>query len=70
MYYTAGDANGSSNVDIDDPVFLINYIFAGGPAPDPMEAGDATDCVGIIDIDDVVYLITYIFAGGPAPCEE
>jgi uncharacterized protein (TIGR02145 family) len=36
--YVCGDANGSGGdpaVDIDDVVYLINYIFAGGPAPDP-----------------------------------
>lgn len=64
----AGDANGSGGIDIDDVVYLISYIFSGGPPPDPMEAGDA-DCSGEIDIDDVVYLIAYIFSGGPAPCE-
>ncbi len=28
-----GDADGSGGVDIDDVVYLINYIFGGGPAP-------------------------------------
>jgi immune inhibitor A len=64
-----GDANGSGDIDIDDVVYLIAYIFSGGPPPDPLEAGDA-DCSGDIDIDDVVYLIAYIFSGGPAPCAE
>ncbi|MFH1891544.1 MAG: hypothetical protein ABIK83_02555, partial [Candidatus Zixiibacteriota bacterium] len=64
--YVIGDADGSGFVDIDDVVFLIQYIFAGGPAPVPLDAGDA-ECSGFIDIDDVVYLINYIFAGGPAP---
>lgn len=62
-----GDANGSGAVDIDDVVFLIGYIFVGGPAPDPYQDGDA-DCSGNVDIDDVVYLIGYIFSGGPEPC--
>jgi len=66
--YTCGDANGSDEVDIDDVVFLISYIFAGGSSPVPIESGDA-DCSGGIDIDDVVYLISYIFAFGPAPCD-
>ena len=65
--FVCGDANGSSEVDIDDVVYLIFYIFAGGQPPDPMAAGDP-DCSGEVDIDDVVYLITYIFAGGPQPC--
>jgi predicted outer membrane repeat protein len=65
--YLCGDANSSGDVDIDDVVYLINYIFGGGPPPDPLEVGDV-DCSGFIDIDDVVYLINYIFAGGPEPC--
>lgn len=65
--YVPGDSDGSGQVDIDDVVYLIQYIFAGGPTPDPLESGDA-DCSGAIDIDDVVYLIQYIFAGGPDPC--
>ena len=65
--YICGDADGSETVDIDDVVFLISYIFAGGPPPDPLEAGDAS-CNGSVDIDDVVYLISYIFSGGPEPC--
>ncbi|MBU2625963.1 MAG: S8 family serine peptidase, partial [candidate division Zixibacteria bacterium] len=65
--YVAGDADGSGAVDIDDVVYLIQYIFSGGPAPDPLESGDA-DCSGEIDIDDAVYLIEYIFSNGPEPC--
>ncbi len=65
--YVAGDADGSGEVDIDDIVYLVSYIFSGGPEPDPMEAGDA-DCSGGVDIDDAVYLINYIFSGGPPPC--
>jgi hypothetical protein len=62
-----GDADGNQIVNISDAVYLITYIFSGGPAPDPLEAGDA-DCNGIVNISDAVYLISYIFAGGPAPC--
>jgi len=61
-----GDADGSGGIDISDAVFLIQYIFAGGPAPNPICLGDA-DGSGSVDISDAVYLIQYIFAGGPAP---
>jgi hypothetical protein len=66
--YYCGDADGSEDVDIDDAVYLIAYIFSGGPPPDPLETGDA-DCSGGVDIDDVVYLIDYIFSGGNSPCD-
>ncbi len=65
--YTCGDADGNSLITISDAVFLITYIFGGGPAPVPLEAGDA-DGNGIVTISDAVYLINYIFGGGPAPC--
>jgi hypothetical protein len=66
--YVCGDADASGYVDIDDAVFVIAYIFAAGPPPNPLAAGDA-DCSGNVDIDDVVYLINYIFGGGPPPCD-
>ncbi|MBU1471945.1 MAG: hypothetical protein KJ723_14810 [candidate division Zixibacteria bacterium] len=64
-----GEADNSGAIDIDDVVYLIAYIFSGGPAPAPysVASGDA-DCSCAVDIDDVVYLIAYIFSGGPAPC--
>jgi len=66
--FHCGDSDGSGAVDVDDVVYLITYIFAGGPEPDPIDSGEV-DCSGAIDIDDVVYLIAYIFQGGPEPCE-
>ena len=65
--YVCGDADGNGIVTISDVVYLINYIFVGGPAPDPEIAGDV-DCNGILTISDAVYTINYIFGGGPAPC--
>ncbi len=61
-----GDADGDGTINISDVVYLINYIFGGGPAPKPLCAGevDGDDC---INISDVVYLINYIFGGGPEP---
>lgn len=64
---TLGDANNDGTVDISDVVYLINYIFVGGSAPNPLTAGDA-NCDSAVDISDAVYLIGYIFSGGSAPC--
>jgi hypothetical protein len=65
--YVCGDASGDASIDISDAVYLIAYIFSGGPAPYPLPAGDA-NCDSAVDISDAVYLIAYIFSGGPAPC--
>jgi hypothetical protein len=62
-----GDADGSGGINIGDAVYMINYIFAGGPAPLDPHGGDV-DCSGQLNIGDAVYLVNYIFAGGPAPC--
>ncbi len=66
--YMCGDANSSGAIDIDDIVFLIAYVFQGGPSPEPPEAGDA-NCSGSIDIDDIVFLVAYVFQGGDEPCD-
>jgi hypothetical protein len=67
--FVCGDVGGDGSVDIDDIVYLIHYVFGGGPAPLPSwESGDV-DCSNFVDIDDIVYLINFIFGGGPAPCE-
>ena len=64
--YVPGDATGDKVVDVGDVVYLINYLFKGGPAPNPMAAGDVNgDCV--VDVGDVVYMINYLFKGGPPP---
>ncbi|MFQ6031391.1 MAG: SBBP repeat-containing protein [Candidatus Zixiibacteriota bacterium] len=61
-----GDANGDWVISSADIVYLINYLFVNGPAPDPLWVGDANSD-GVLDIADVVYLINYLFAGGPPP---
>lgn len=65
--YLCGDANNDGSINISDAVYLIAYIFASGPAPNPLLAGDA-NCDSAVNISDAVYLIAYIFAGGSAPC--
>jgi hypothetical protein len=61
-----GDANGDGNINASDVVYLINYLFIGGPTPQPLSAGDANgDCV--VNSADVSYLINYLFVGGPPP---
>lgn len=62
-----GDADGNSVVNIGDCVAMVQYIFAGGPAPDPIGDGDV-DCDGTVNISDAVYLLQFIFGGGAPPC--
>jgi hypothetical protein len=68
VYRVCGDVDGSGNVDIDDIIAEIGYIFGGAPPPPRIEDGDV-DCSDFIDIDDVVYLINFVFGNGHAPCD-
>jgi glucose/arabinose dehydrogenase len=60
-----GDVNDDETLDVGDVVYLIEYLFRGGPAPAPLESGD-TNCDGVVNAGDVVFLINYLFKGGPA----
>ncbi len=65
--YICGDADGSAQINIADAVYLISYIFSGGPAPSPLLAGDA-NCSLNVNVADAVYLVEYIFLHGAIPC--
>jgi parallel beta-helix repeat protein len=68
LIFVRGNANGDGAVDIGDVIYLVNWVFTGGSAPYPPEAGDA-NCDGQVDIADIVYLINYLFlAGSPPGC--
>ncbi len=62
-----GDVNRDWVINVADVVYLINYLFIGGPAPVPiLQVGDV-NCDTVINVTDVVYLINYLFIGGPPP---
>jgi hypothetical protein len=62
-----GDANSDKKVTVSDVIYLINFLFKSGPAPNPYQAGDV-NCDSYVTVSDVIYLINYLFKGGPAPC--
>lgn len=63
--YLCGDANGDFVIDLNDLIYLADYLYASGPAPvsplDPNQDGQW-------DSADLDYLGAYLFAGGPPPC--
>ncbi len=65
---TLGDPDGNARIDVSDIVFIVNFIFAHGPAPVPLIAGDI-NCDAKINIGDAVYLVNYVFLSGPPPCD-
>jgi uncharacterized delta-60 repeat protein len=68
VQFLRGDVNRDGVVDIEDAVYLINYLYIDGLSPIPiLQVGDA-NCNRAVDLGDVVYLISYVYRGGPAPC--
>lgn len=61
-----GDANADTKITVADVVYLINYLFKGGPPPSPLIKGDV-NADGRVTVADVVYLVSYLFKGGPVP---
>lgn len=61
------DYDPGDNMDISDLVYLVDYMFTGGPPPPCIEEADM-NCDGSIDISDLVWLVDYMFTGGLPPC--
>jgi hypothetical protein len=66
LQYICGDADGDGSVDMLDILHLINYLYKGGPPPDPPEASDVNND-GSVDMLDILHLINYLYKGGPEP---
>jgi hypothetical protein len=66
--HVRGDINhDGSGPDITDLVYLVTYMFQGGPVPPCLPEADVNASGGGPDIADLVYLVTYMFQGGPPP---
>ncbi|MEM7231367.1 MAG: PKD domain-containing protein, partial [Planctomycetota bacterium] len=59
-----GDANGQTNIT--DAIYLLGFLFLGGPPPPCADAGDVDDS-GVINITDGIALLGYLFLGGDQP---
>ncbi|MCK4460339.1 MAG: hypothetical protein KAW46_00960, partial [candidate division Zixibacteria bacterium] len=67
------DGDPEETIDISDLVYLVDYMFTGGPEPPCWREGDVDGSnygqsgPDDIDISDLVYLIDYMFTGGAGP---
>ncbi|MEE9441768.1 MAG: dockerin type I repeat-containing protein [candidate division Zixibacteria bacterium] len=66
--YLCGNVNGDGRVNVSDAVYLINHIFRGGLAPEPIQASNV-NCDESVSVFDAVWLINHIFRAGDGPCE-
>lgn len=68
IYAQRGDLDQDGDIDDDDVEFLQQYLFADGPAPDPVEVADVNGD-DRTNLSDVVYLISYLNTGDPVPVD-
>jgi hypothetical protein len=64
-----GNCNSDVDINMLDILYLIAYLYKGGPAPTPYAlcSGDP-DCNCANNMLDILHLISYLYKGGPAPC--
>jgi hypothetical protein len=64
--FERGDADSSGVINITDGIFVLNFLFVGGPTPGYRDAADADDS-GSINITDGIYILNFLFSGGGDP---
>ncbi len=64
--FPPGDCTHNYVIELDDAVYILNYLFQGGPHADPVCIGD-TNADGIVNLGDALVILSYLFHGGPAP---
>lgn len=63
-----GDVNKDTKRNLTDIIYLVNYVFKGGPAPNPADLGNVNCSTGAPNLTDIIYLVNYVFKGGKPPC--
>ena len=63
-----GDANQDGFLGMSDAIYLLDYLFRGGPAPQCKSQAD-TNGDGALDITDAIVLLRYLFVGDREPAE-
>ena len=64
--FRRGDTDGVGGINLTDGVFLLNFLFLGGPTPPCADAADANDD-GVLNITTGVFVFNWLFLGGPLP---
>lgn len=64
--YECGDANLDASINLLDIVFILNYLYKGGPEPTYPHLADVNSSGGI-NLLDVTYMIRYLYWGSTAP---
>jgi hypothetical protein len=61
-----GDPNDDGTINITDGIYILNFLFLGGPPPTCREAANPNDDA-TVNITDGIYVLNFLFLGGPPP---
>jgi len=64
--FLRGDANSDTNCDIADGIWVLNWLFVGGPEPTCFDSADFDDN-GIVTIGDAMLMIFYYLSAAGTP---
>ena len=64
--FIRGNANADAVLNITDGIYVLNFLFLGGPAPPCAEAANANGDA-VLNITDGIYILNFLFLGGPPP---
>jgi arylsulfotransferase ASST len=65
--FICGDAdNNNEGPNVADLVYLVDYLFKGGTAPEILESSSVDGEPGIL-VSDLTYMVDFLFKGGDAP---
>jgi hypothetical protein len=64
--FRRADADRDRQINLTDPLFILNYLFQNGPAPGCPDSADADDN-GQLQLTDALFVLNALFANGPAP---
>lgn len=64
-----GDVNSDRTISSADVIYLVNYTFKSGPAPEPLTISGDIDCSGELTSADIIQLVNFCFRSGAPPCD-
>jgi hypothetical protein len=62
-----GDVNETGTINSADIIYMVNYVFKGGPEPSCSSTAGDVNCTGSTNSADIIFLVNYVFKGGPPP---
>jgi hypothetical protein len=64
-----GDVNVDGSLTAADIIYLVNYAFKSGVAPQPIAAAGDVNCDGSVVAADIIYMVNHVFKSGQPPCD-